>query len=195
MGCHSEMLDEPFQCVNMFLGSQPLCGLCAFAKGAPGNDTPSASPLHVSSQAISSNNLTEWQPADEKKCCWSKDTNKKKLTKHLMLKYDSCHIDICKAAWEMKTRVGRWGGTVWFKLLRRARHRYLNIPLLQGQTDCAFKASLGVLVGKLKPSVPVSLLPYYLTLIKHYMAQQKGSQSQQLPPWVSISAVTWESFF
>lgn len=138
-----------------------------------------------------------------KKCCWSKDTNKMKcITKHLMLKLwqlPHWHLQGCMR--DENQRVGRWGAGgrgVWFKLLRRVRclrHRYLNIPLLRGQTDCAFKASLGVLVGKLKPSVPVSLLPYYLTLIKHYMAQQKGSQSQQLPPWVSISAVTWESFF
>lgn len=71
--------------------------------------------------------------------------------------------------------------------MRCLRRGYLNISLLRGQTDWAFRASLGVLVGKLEPSVPVlsphpTLFPCYLTLIKHYRAQQRVHRANSYPP-------------
>lgn len=41
----------------------------------------------------------------------------------------------------------------------------------------AFEASLGV-----QSSVPFPLLPYYLTLVKHYMTEQRVHRANSYPP-------------
>lgn len=83
-------------------------------------------------------------------------------------------------------KVDRWV-LVLFKLLRHQLEgiyclRQLSLSLLQGQAGCAVIGGLDVLIGVLNPLFLLPLLPYYLTLFKHYRAQQRVDRAISYPP-------------
>lgn len=83
---------------------------------------------------------------------------------------------------------------VLFKLLRHQLEGIYclrQLSLLQGQAGCAATGGLGVLIGVLNPLFLFPLLPYYLTLFKHYRAQQRVDRAVSYPPELVFMHLCW----
>lgn len=151
----SEMLDKPFHCMNKDLGSRPLCGLMCIRGEAPGTVTPSVPPsaeeCHCPkpSSSISTSRFKKTFGEKTKTMNWAFDVEMWQLSR--------CHLHSCM-------RVKEWTGGGWCYLSsldsEMSKTLFKDISLLRGQADCAFEASLCVLVGQLNPQF---LFPYSLT--------------------------------
>lgn len=87
---------------------------------------------------------------------------------------------------------------VLFKLLRDIRLRGFTAPTFTAsgvrRPALSLAAGQGVLIGQFNPMFLFPPLPYYLTLFKHYMAQQRVVRAISYPPEL-VFAFMPESFF
>lgn len=118
------------------------------------------------------------------------------LLEEMMLKRDSNYM----LEWGAKTREGTGGWRFYLSSLET----YVLGDLLSAPTFTAsgvrrpalsLAAGQGVLIGQFNPKFLFPPLPYYLTLFKHYMAQQRVDRAISYPPELVLLRLCQRAFF